>query len=369
MGKRMNKTIICFGISILILCVVSMGIPVAESVETVLSHNHSLIDYSKYYVEYHNYISGETYRVNENNESQIRDKVEQDWTCDNAESGIVTSIARDRLSNIFDFHRVRSVASSTYTINALNTISQSPYSGVCQIYAVYKDQNNVVINIRRGSGCFISENAILTSAHCLKHETYGMPSAIRVYYCFETTLQGGTPYGNFAFCSAISSIICSTYNSNQDTMYDYAVINVASGAGGDTGVFMLANMTPTTSMELMAIGYPDATSGDGYGANGNTILSSPNPLKVCVGNLNKIASDYLRANHSSLDVEDGMSGGALTILNSNHNYELLGITSRTGIVMIFFDYAYFCRVGSSVKAFCAYYGGTNNVSSSLYLAG
>ena len=38
MGKRMNKTIICFGISILILCVVSMGIPVAESVETVLSH-------------------------------------------------------------------------------------------------------------------------------------------------------------------------------------------------------------------------------------------------------------------------------------------------------------------------------------------
>ena len=114
MGKRMNKTIICFGISILILCVVSMGIPVAESVETVLSHNHSLIDYSKYYVEYHNYISGETYRVNENNESQIRDKVEQDWTCDNAESGIVTSIARDRLSNIFDFHLVRSVASNTY---------------------------------------------------------------------------------------------------------------------------------------------------------------------------------------------------------------------------------------------------------------
>jgi len=42
-GKRMNKTIICFGISILILCVVSMGIPVAESVETVLSHNHYLV--------------------------------------------------------------------------------------------------------------------------------------------------------------------------------------------------------------------------------------------------------------------------------------------------------------------------------------
>ena len=107
-------------------------------------------------------------------------------------------------------------------------------------------------------------------------------------------------------------------------------------------------------MELMAIGYPDATSGDGYGANGNTILSSPNPLKVCVGNLNKIASDYLRADHSSLDVEDGMSGGALTILDSNHNYELLGITSRTGIVMIFFDYAYFCRVD---MAYIPYYQG------------
>ena len=329
------------------------------------SNDSQIID-SSVHLEYHSFITEETIRVTPLNADCIIERIQDDRNSSQPGAETLPSRAIESNKSIFTFSQAANIPKNTSLIHTLDTLASSPYSGVCQIYTVYKNANNQIVKMTLSSGCFISENAILTAAHSVHDSEHGTPSAIRIYYCFPLTDASGNTYGNLGFCSAVSSIYCSTYNTNVDTMYDYGIINIASYAGSNTGVFKLATITPTTSTELQLLGYPSATSSNGYGSNGSTILSIPNPLRKSYGTLDKIVSNYFRAKRSSIYGEPGMSGGALIKYNSGY-YELLGIyvARRT---LFFTEYSYFCRINSTVRAFCQTYGDVNNVPSSLYLS-
>ena len=310
---------------------------------------------------YENYVNGERLVVTSSNYREIHNRIDDDKKCQDTDSGIV-SFHSSNNNSINSFSQVNGVLpKSSGNISGVYWLSESPYSGVCQIFVRCKNSSGEMKTFN-GSGCFISENSILTAAHVLVHSDYPIVVGIRIYYCFRVTDSTGYSWGNLGFCSGISSICCSTYSSNQDTMYDYAIINTASYAGQNTGVFKLATITPTTATSVTAIGYPEDGSSEGY----TQVLSIPNPIRYSDGNLNKIVSNYYRARYSSVAIEKGMSGGALITCDSSNYYQLLGINVATNTILGI-KYSYFCRIEANVSAFCSNWGATGSVPSSLYL--
>lgn len=350
----MKKILICFTM-LFMFCFLNLSFAQAIEVNDLPVKNAP--EYT-----YYNFETHEEENITKSNESEILSKIDNDRAKANDQT-IVYSFSEETektVKSFFDFKQSQDLISpkgSSSSISSLSTLCNAPYSGVCQIYTYFTDTNNEVEHTVVASGTFISENAILTSAHVLKHENYGYPNSIRIYYCFK---NGNIC--NFAFCSATSVTFCSTYHTNQDTMYDYGIININSSAGALTKVFQLSTITPNTSTNYTSYGFPSASS---ELDSPSSPLSSPNTMAVRSGKLNKVASDYLRAKYSEIPLENGVSGGPLVTISSNY-YQVLGINTATNTVLLV-KYSYFCRIESNVKAFCQIYGDTSSVPTSMLL--
>lgn len=189
-------------------------------------------------------------------------------------------------------------------------LSTHPYSAVCKLRLYFYDQAAGKERIFTATGFVISENAILTCAHCLYNPADGLGWAQRVL--IDTQSLSGNDLHYDSRTEEMNLIIEPDYYSRPSDSSDTGLIILSSPIGALTGTIGLST-DPSEGEELKTAGYP---------VDRNKELSSMN------GTLQSVSGRKVK---TSLYAGEGQSGSPY-LNSSNQAIGILsfGSKSKTG---------------------------------------